>query len=144
MLASFKGAESVNWSTVVAVGVGGFFACELVAAQTREAMGIGSGHVRVALGFGGGLELVVKGRQQSVQANVPVEEQGKTDVSMRAVVAYVRDQLVEKPEMFAKDEGVRPGVLVLLNDCDWELDGTLDARVSDGDSVTFISTLHGG
>ena len=39
---------------------------------------------------------------------------------------------------------VRPGVLVLINDCDWELEGGLDAELADGDVVSFISTLHGG
>jgi molybdopterin converting factor small subunit len=38
----------------------------------------------------------------------------------------------------------RPGILVLVNDADWELDGQLDYRLQDGDNVAFISTLHGG
>ena len=38
----------------------------------------------------------------------------------------------------------RPGVLVLINDCDWELCGSLDAVVEEKDMVVFISTLHGG
>ena len=38
----------------------------------------------------------------------------------------------------------RPGILVLVNDCDWELCGKLDAKLDEGDTVVFISTLHGG
>ena len=38
----------------------------------------------------------------------------------------------------------RPGILVLVNDVDWELTGELHTEVADGDSVVFISTLHGG
>ena len=38
----------------------------------------------------------------------------------------------------------RPGILVLINDTDWELTGQLQTLVEDGDTVTFISTLHGG
>jgi ubiquitin related modifier 1 len=38
----------------------------------------------------------------------------------------------------------RPGILVLVNDTDWELTGTLQTHVRQGDTVTFISTLHGG
>jgi hypothetical protein len=38
----------------------------------------------------------------------------------------------------------RPGILVLVNDTDWELEGELDYRLEDGDEVVFISTLHGG
>lgn len=38
----------------------------------------------------------------------------------------------------------RPGILVLINDCDWELRDELDGELEDGDVVIFISTLHGG
>lgn len=38
----------------------------------------------------------------------------------------------------------RPGILVLINDCDWELRDELDGDLEDGDLVVFISTLHGG
>lgn len=38
----------------------------------------------------------------------------------------------------------RPGILVLVNGCDWELSGALDTELSPGDAVVFISTLHGG
>ena len=39
---------------------------------------------------------------------------------------------------------VRAGILVLINDSDWELCGQLDYALEEGDVVTFISTLHGG
>jgi len=38
----------------------------------------------------------------------------------------------------------RPGILVLVNDCDWELMDGLNYALHDGDVVIFISTLHGG
>lgn len=38
----------------------------------------------------------------------------------------------------------RPGVLVLVNDCDWELSGQLETTIEDKDVIVFISTLHGG
>lgn len=41
-------------------------------------------------------------------------------------------------------ETVRPGILVLINDADWELMGQLDYQLRSGDNVVFISTLHGG
>ena len=46
--------------------------------------------------------------------------------------------------MFMKGDTIRPGVLVLVNDADWELSGLEDSEVENGDKVTFISTLHGG
>jgi ubiquitin related modifier 1 len=33
---------------------------------------------------------------------------------------------------------------VLVNDTDWDLLDELDAKLSEGDTVVFISTLHGG
>ena len=38
----------------------------------------------------------------------------------------------------------RPGILVLINDVDWELEDKEKAILNDKDSVFFISTLHGG
>jgi ubiquitin related modifier 1 len=50
----------------------------------------------------------------------------------------------ERPEMFVQGGVVRPGILVLVNDADWELCGGAEAVVEDGDEISFISTLHGG
>lgn len=41
-------------------------------------------------------------------------------------------------------ESVRPGILVLVNDTDWELLGELDYELQSKDCISFISTLHGG
>ena len=38
----------------------------------------------------------------------------------------------------------RPGILVLINDVDWELEGKTEYKVQPGDTIVFISTLHGG
>ena len=38
----------------------------------------------------------------------------------------------------------RPGILVLLNDSDWEIYDKENTLLSDKDSISFISTLHGG
>ena len=38
----------------------------------------------------------------------------------------------------------RPGILVLVNDTDWELEGEGAYVLKDGDEIVFISTLHGG
>jgi ubiquitin related modifier 1 len=84
-------------------------------------------------------------------------------VTMRDLLVFLRARYVrDRPELFfasggsgsggggggggggGADIGVRPGVLVLVNDCDWELEGTLACALRDGDVVAFISTLHGG
>ena len=38
----------------------------------------------------------------------------------------------------------RPGILVMVNDVDWELSGREDTELEAGDTVVFLSTLHGG
>ncbi|PAV70233.1 hypothetical protein WR25_18575 [Diploscapter pachys] len=49
-----------------------------------------------------------------------------------------------RPELLIDNGTVRPGVLVLVNESDWELFEGIDTELSNGDKVTFISTLHGG
>jgi hypothetical protein len=41
-------------------------------------------------------------------------------------------------------ENRRPGILVLINDADWELEGESAYEIQDGDNILFVSTLHGG
>ena len=55
-----------------------------------------------------------------------------------------RKHLKEKEEMFVQGRSVRPGIIVLVNDTDWELLDTTRYKLENGDSVAFISTLHGG
>lgn len=38
----------------------------------------------------------------------------------------------------------RPGILVLINDADWELEGEEKYELQPGDTIVFVSTLHGG
>lgn len=38
----------------------------------------------------------------------------------------------------------RPGILVLINDADWELEGEEAYEIKSGDNILFVSTLHGG
>uniref|UniRef100_A0A0D6R7L1 Ubiquitin-related modifier 1 homolog n=1 Tax=Araucaria cunninghamii TaxID=56994 RepID=A0A0D6R7L1_ARACU len=100
-------------------------------------------HAHLTLEFGGGLELLF----QSVRTHnvdVPVKD-GQKQLTMGALLLWIRDNLLkERPEMFMKGKSVRPGVLVLINDCDWELCGQLEATLDENDNVVFISTLHGG
>jgi ubiquitin related modifier 1 len=87
----------------------------------------------------GGLELLFGGVKSF---SVALEA---SPLTMRGVIAHVRDHLlIERPELFVSGDSVRPGILVLINEVDWELEGALDASVVDGDVVLMISTLHGG
>ena len=42
------------------------------------------------------------------------------------------------------DYSRRPGILVLINDADWELEGEAEYVLQPRDNILFVSTLHGG
>ncbi|VDO42806.1 unnamed protein product [Haemonchus placei] len=68
-------------------------------------------------------------------------------VTVGEVINYVNDIMLKdcnRRELLICDGTIRPGVLVLVNDCDWELLGCEKAQLHNNDLVTFISTLHGG
>ncbi|XP_017563679.1 ubiquitin-related modifier 1 isoform X2 [Pygocentrus nattereri] len=67
------------------------------------------------------------------------------DGDMKQLLAWIRGNLLkERPELFVQGDTVRPGILVLINDADWELMGELEYQLQDKDNIVFISTLHGG
>ncbi|XP_055964802.1 ubiquitin-related modifier 1 [Sorex fumeus] len=95
----------------------------------------------VEVEFGGGAELLFDGVKKH-QVTLPSEE-GPWDV--RNLLVWIKKNLLkERPELFIQGDSVRPGILVLINDADWELLGELDYQLQDRDCVLFISTLHGG
>ncbi|KAH0726412.1 hypothetical protein AABB24_001408 [Solanum stoloniferum] len=99
--------------------------------------------MQLTLEFGGGLELLC----DSVKShNINVDPQdGEEQLTMKNLLSWVRTNVIkERPEMFMKGDSVRPGVLVLVNDTDWELSGQLETVLEEKDNVVFISTLHGG
>ncbi|XWS35722.1 hypothetical protein CRYUN_Cryun20dG0020700 [Craigia yunnanensis] len=99
--------------------------------------------MQLTLELGGGLELLCESvKVHNVNVDLP---KGADKLTMKDLLSWVRTNLIkERPEMFMKGESVRPGVLVLVNDCDWELSGQLDTTLEEKDVVVFISTLHGG
>ncbi|KAK6114803.1 hypothetical protein DH2020_007072 [Rehmannia glutinosa] len=100
--------------------------------------------MQLTLEFGGGLELLCNSVKIH-QVNVGTQAEGMKQLTMKHLLSWVRTNLIkERPEMFMKGDTVRPGVLVLINDCDWELSGQLETVLEEKDVVVFISTLHGG
>jgi ubiquitin related modifier 1 len=95
--------------------------------------------VKVVVEFGGGLDLLF-GKVKHLDL-----ELDEKDAGMRGVISLLATKhLKERPELFVDGDTVRPGILTLINDADWELEGKLDYRLQDGDVIAFISTLHGG
>ncbi|KAM6501281.1 ubiquitin-like modifier 1 [Amanita muscaria] len=115
--------------------------------------------IALKIEFGGGMELLFANQRShklSIPARVPVDNSTKelqaepdssntkpTDIVF--LIHYLRDHLLkEREELFIESGTVRPGILVLINDTDWELEGEGDYKLQDGDEIVFISTLHGG
>ncbi|XP_041049913.1 ubiquitin-related modifier 1 isoform X1 [Carcharodon carcharias] len=93
------------------------------------------------LEFRGGAELLFNGVKDQ---NVTLPGQS-TPWDIRQLLVWIKKNLLkERPELFIQGDTVRPGILVLVNDADWELMGQLDYKLEDRDNVVFISTLHGG
>ncbi|MEQ2250769.1 Ubiquitin- modifier 1 [Ilyodon furcidens] len=97
--------------------------------------------VAVHLEFGGGAELLFDGVKEH---HVTLPSQPEPWDMKQLLVWIQRNLLKERPELFVQGDSVRPGILVLINDADWELKEELDYQLQDQDNIVFISTLHGG
>ena len=122
--------------------------------------------LNIKIEFSGGLELLF-GNQRSHLVQIP----STTDTSSTNItylIDYLKKNLLkEREELFTEGKSVwvyfdlcylvviidicldfgncrRPGILVLINDTDWELEGEGDYVLKDRDEIVFISTLHGG
>ncbi|KAL6442887.1 hypothetical protein ACFW04_002736 [Cataglyphis niger] len=66
--------------------------------------------------FGGGAELLFDKKKRH-ELNLPGDEW-----TLKRLLFWLRDNLLtERPELFMQGDTVRPGILILVNDADWEL-----------------------
>ncbi|KCV73131.1 hypothetical protein H696_00679 [Fonticula alba] len=120
--------------------------------------------MKLSIEFLGGCEQLFGGVSRLLDHDTPLED----GATIRHLLAYLRDHHMRaRPDLFldvgsavsgattlpapgASTEdvdqqlSVRPGIIVLINNADWELFGMEDYRLQEADRVTFISTLHGG
>lgn len=99
--------------------------------------------IKVKVEFLGGLD-IISNHEKNHKCALPFEEGHAT---MKDLIKYVTENVINDPKdipVFIENDGIRPGILVLINDTDWELEGMEDYVVEDGDVFTFTSTLHGG
>lgn len=94
--------------------------------------------INVTVLFGGGAEILMGGLREKM---IEIPEGYK----MSDLISWMKDNLIqERPELLIKDDDVRPGILVLINDTDWEILDKTEYLLENDDKITFISTLHGG
>lgn len=112
----------------------------------------------------GGLELLFSKQRKHYIAIPSTDENGRS-ANLAFLVRYLCRNLMadERKEMFVMDGTVsvdcvvqccdrdfeltscrRPGILVLVNDADWELEGEDQYELKRNDNILFVSTLHGG
>ncbi|KZT64319.1 ubiquitin related modifier 1 [Daedalea quercina L-15889] len=119
-----------------------------------------SKQISIKVEFGGGLELLFDNQRshrvpvpsyvsttgkKSLKDDADVAEGKGRPVDVAYLILWLRDNLLkERAELFVENETVRPGILVLVNDTDWELEGEGEYQLKGGDEIVFISTLHGG
>ncbi|KAI1285179.1 Ubiquitin-related modifier 1 -like protein [Halotydeus destructor] len=97
----------------------------------------------ITVEFTGGAELLFD-NQKSLSVSLP-KISGDERWTLEKLISWLKEnKLQERPELFVQGNTVRPGILVLVNDTDWELLGELEYEVKPNDKVLFISTLHGG
>ncbi|KAF2216594.1 hypothetical protein CERZMDRAFT_56250 [Cercospora zeae-maydis SCOH1-5] len=95
--------------------------------------------------FTGGLELLFSDQRQH-KISLPARDARGQPATVASLIKWLCDNLMKDPrkDMFVLDDTVRPGVLVLINDSDWELEGEEKYEVQPRDNIVFVSTLHGG
>jgi len=99
--------------------------------------------IPIDIEFAGGAELLFD-NQRKLAVELPINDKDSTWTIAR-LIAFLKDHhLRERPELFVQGKTVRPGILVLVNETDWELLGELEYEIKPKDHIMFISTLHGG
>jgi len=101
--------------------------------------------ISIMVEFTGGLEMLFSNQRQH-RVSIPAV----LDDARSPNIGFLIDHLVEnvmrdkRAELFLLDGHVRPGILVLINDADWELEGEEQYEIQPSDNILFVSTLHGG
>lgn len=99
--------------------------------------------LRITAEFTSGLQILFDNVKKH---NVVLPESNKP-WTLGLLLFWIKDNLLvnkEKCDLFMKGNTVRPGIIVAVNDQDWELLGNLNYQIKNDDNITFISTLHGG
>jgi ubiquitin related modifier 1 len=78
--------------------------------------------------------------------SLPSKTQEGKPSTIAYLITYICNNLMKDPrrELFVLENAIRPGILVLINDVDWELEGEDKYELKPKDNILFVSTLHGG
>ncbi|KAK4241459.1 ubiquitin-related modifier 1 [Achaetomium macrosporum] len=101
--------------------------------------------VPITVDFSGGLEMLFDNQRRHSVSLPAVDNEGRP-ATIGFLIDYLCKNLMKDPrvDLFVLDKHIRPGILVLINDADWELEGEEAYEIQPHDNILFVSTLHGG
>ncbi|GAB1315015.1 Ubiquitin-related modifier 1 [Madurella fahalii] len=101
--------------------------------------------IPITVDFSGGLEMLFS-NQRRHDLSLPATDSSGKPANIAFLVDHLCKTLMKDPrtELFVLDNHIRPGILVLINDADWELEGEEAYEIQPRDNILFVSTLHGG
>ncbi|KAK2872089.1 Ubiquitin- modifier 1 [Arthroderma sp. PD_2] len=105
----------------------------------------GKNTLDITVEFTGGLEMLFS-NERTHKIALPSRDSNGVAANISYLVKYLIENVMkdQRKELFVVDDAVRPGILVLINDADWELEGEDAYEIQKGDNILFVSTLHGG
>ncbi|KAF4971552.1 hypothetical protein FSARC_1648 [Fusarium sarcochroum] len=102
-----------------------------------------SPRLNIDVEFSGGLEMLFSNKRQHALAIPAADQDGKP-----ADIAYLIDHLCQnvmddsRKDLFVLDNHLRPGILVLINDADWELEGEEAYEIQSGDNILLLLRMR--
>ncbi|MCJ1472820.1 Ubiquitin- modifier 1 [Lambiella insularis] len=99
----------------------------------------------VTVDFTGGLEMLFSNKRRH-ELVIPAKDENNKQMTMADLIHYLFTTLMNhhRKDMFVVNGSIRPGILILINDADWELEGQDTYELQQKDNILFVSTLHGG
>lgn len=92
----------------------------------------------------GGLDQSFNGLRET---KITLAKETDDDIILRDLINHLATNYIHSQkdlDIFIQDDTIRPGILVLINDTDWELEEKDEYILESGDLISFTSTLHGG
>ncbi|KAI0379872.1 ubiquitin related modifier 1 [Hypomontagnella monticulosa] len=101
--------------------------------------------ISIEVEFSGGLEMLFSDQRRHMLSIPALNKDGKP-ATIADLIGYLCEHTMRdtRKELFVLEDHLRPGILVLINDADWELEGEEAYEIQAGDNILFVSTLHGG
>ncbi|KAK4224849.1 ubiquitin-like modifier 1 [Podospora fimiseda] len=102
--------------------------------------------IPITVEFSGGLEMLFSNKAKHSISIPSKNPTSKSPINIGHFIRYLVDNLItdDRTDLFVLEDHLRPGILVLINDADWELEGEEEYEIQSGDTILFVSTLHGG